>query len=271
MNRTLNSYRRTVILTKGSLLDHPFVGYVYRTDLEANETINGMARGDRGRDVEGMIARDDEQLGWNGHDASSKLRPSAADIASLGPEFQARWDRDFKDTPNRPLMIMGLFNCYFGDPANLPDDAEYVTTAPWITYSYARGHIHITGPDIDDPYDFDSGWLLDEDDIDLKTHIWGYKMQRSIARQMNIFRGELASGQPRFPEGSKAAAIETADGPVPGEIEYSAEDDAAIVQYVRENVGTSRHPLGTCKIAPREENGVGELTPLDLFFVSQSP
>lgn len=217
-----------------------------------------MARDDRGRDVDDMIARDDEQLGWNGHDVSSKLRPSVADIAALGPEFQARWDRDFKETPNRPLMIMGLFNCYFGDPAALPDAAEYVTTAPWVTYSYARGHIHITGSEIDDPYDFDPGWLLDEDDIDLKTHVWGYKMQRSISRQMDIFRGELPSGQPRFPEGSKAAVIETADGPVPGEIEYSAEDDVAIVQFVRENIGTSRHPLGTCKIAPREENGVGE-------------
>ncbi|KAI0006385.1 GMC oxidoreductase [Xylariaceae sp. FL0662B] len=236
--------------------DHHFVGYVYRTSLEANETINGIARNDRGRDVDAMIARDDRQLGWNGHDASSKLRPSPADIAALGSEFQAAWDRDFKDRHNRPHMIMGLFNCYFGDPAALPDDAEYVTTAPWVTYPYARGHVHITGPRIDDPYDFDPRWLLDEDDIDLKSHIWGYKTQRKIARQMDIFRGELASGQLHFPEGSKAAVIETADGPIAGEIEYSAEDDAAIVQYIRENIGTSRHPLGTCKMAPREEKGV---------------
>ncbi|KAI1085397.1 GMC oxidoreductase [Whalleya microplaca] len=236
--------------------DHHFVGYVYRTSLEPNETINGMARNDRGRDVEDMIAKDDSQLGWNGHDASSKLRPSPADIAALGPEFQAAWERHFEDTPNRPLMIMGLFNCYFGDPAALPDDAEYATTAPWVTYPYARGHIHITGPEIDDSYDFNPGWLLDENDIDLKSHIWGYKTQRAISRQMDIFRGELTSGQPQFPEGSEASVIETADGPIFSEIEYSAEDDAAIVQYIRENIGTSRHPLGTCKMAPREENGV---------------
>ncbi|KAL7621376.1 hypothetical protein AAE478_008698 [Parahypoxylon ruwenzoriense] len=236
--------------------DHHFVGYVYRTSLEPNETINGIARNDRGRDVDAMIARNDEQLGWNGHDASSKLRPSPADIAALGPEFQAAWDRDFKNRPNRPLMIMGLFNAFFGDPAALPDDAEYVTTAPWVTYPYARGWVHITGPEIDNPYDFDPRWLLDENDIDLKSHIWGYKTQRKIARQMDIFRGELAVGQPRFPSGSKAAIIETADGPVPDEIEYSPEDDAAIVQYIRENIGTSRHPLGTCKMAPREKKGV---------------
>lgn len=229
-----------------------------RTSLLPNETINGIARNERGRNVDAMIARNDPQLGWNGHDVSSKLRPSPEDIAALGTEFQAAWDRDFKDSPNRPLMIMGLFNCYFGDPAALPDDAEYVTTAPWVTYPYSRGHIHITGSQIEDDYDFDPRWLLDEDDIDLRSHVWGYKTQRAIARGMDIFRGELPAGQPRFPNGSRAAVVEYADGPVTGEIEYSTEDDAAIVQYIRENIGTSRHPLGTCKMAPREEDGVGK-------------
>ncbi|CAI0652225.1 unnamed protein product [Colletotrichum noveboracense] len=246
---------------------HHFVGYVYRTSLNQNETINGIARNDRGRDVPAMIAADDPQLGWNGHDASSKLRPSPADIAALGPEFQEVWDRDFKDSPNRPLMIWGLFNAFFGDPSILPDDAEYVTTAPWVTYPYARGHVHITGPTIGDDYDFDPGWLLDENDIDLKSHIWGYKTQRKMARQMDIFRGELASGQPKFPEGSQAAVIEVADGPIGEEIEYSAEDEAAIVQYIRENIGTSRHPLGTCKMAPREATGVVDAN-LNVYGVS---
>ncbi|GKT84126.1 GMC oxidoreductase [Colletotrichum tofieldiae] len=217
---------------KRCLIDHHFVGYVYRTNLEQNETINGIARNDRGRDVEAMIASDDGQLGWNGHDASSKFRPSPADITAIGPEFQAAWDRDFKDSPNRPLMVMGLFNAYFGDPDALPDDAEYVTTAPWVTYPYARGHIHVTGSEIDDSYDFDPGWLLDENDIDLKSHIWGYKTQRSIARRMEIFRGELASGHPRFLNTSAAAVVEVTDGPIAGDIEYSAEDDAAIVQIL---------------------------------------
>ncbi|GJC87682.1 alcohol oxidase [Colletotrichum liriopes] len=216
----------------GCLIDHHFVGYVYRTNLEQNETINGIARNDRGRDVEAMIASDDGQLGWNGHDASSKFRPSPADITAIGPEFQAAWDRDFRDSPNRPLMVMGLFNAYFGDPDALPDDAEYVTTAPWVTYPYARGHIHVTGSEIDDSYDFDPGWLLDENDIDLKSHVWGYKTQRSIARRMEIFRGELASGHPRFLNTSAAAVVEVADGPIAEDIEYSAEDDAAIVQIL---------------------------------------
>ncbi|KAH8888081.1 GMC oxidoreductase [Thozetella sp. PMI_491] len=250
-----------------NLQDHHFVGYVYRTSLQANETINGIAKNERGRDVDAMIARNDPQLGWNGHDASSKLRPKPEEITALGPAFQAAWDRDFEPAPNRPHMVMGLFNAFFGDSATLPDEAEYVTTAPWCTYPYARGHIHITGPEIDDPYDLDPQWLLDENDIDLKSHIWGYKTQRAIARRMAIFRGELASGHPSFPNGSKAAVVETAGGPILEPLEYSPEDDLAIVKYIRENIGTSRHPLGTCKMAPREEDGVVD-SELNVYGIS---
>ncbi|KAK4925225.1 hypothetical protein LTR49_007763 [Elasticomyces elasticus] len=78
-------------------------------------------------------------------------------------------------------------------------------------------------------------------------------------RRMNIFRGELASTHPKFPEGSKAAVIEKADGPVfdkDQRIQYTAEDDKAIEQKIREIVSTTWHSLGTCKIAPREKKGV---------------
>jgi alcohol oxidase len=40
------------------------------------------------------------------------------------------------------------------------------------------------------------------------------------------------------------------------EIEYSAEDDAAIEKHVRDNVNTTWHSLGTCRMAPRDKGGV---------------
>ncbi|KAI9871886.1 MAG: hypothetical protein M1823_008321, partial [Watsoniomyces obsoletus] len=79
-------------------------------------------------------------------------------------------------------------------------------------------------------------------------------------RRMSIFRGELACTHPRFPEGSKAAVIEKADGPVvtddASRIEYSAEDDKAIEQKIREILSTTWHSLGTCKMAPKDKKGV---------------
>lgn len=40
------------------------------------------------------------------------------------------------------------------------------------------------------------------------------------------------------------------------DIEYTAEDDAILEKWLRENVATTWHSVGTCKMAPREKNGV---------------
>ena len=149
---------------------------------------------------------------------------------------------------------------YYGDHSVLPDDTEYVSMANWTAYPYSRGHIHVTGPAMSDLVDFDTGWLTDPGDVDVKKHIWAYKVSREMWRRMPIFRGELAATHPRFPAGSKAAVIEKADGPVmtddAARIEYSPEDDKAIDQKVREILSTTWHSLGTCKMAPREKKGV---------------
>lgn len=124
-------------------------------------------------------------------------------------------------------------------------------------YPFSRGHIHITGPRVDNAPDFDAGFFTDADGIDIQKHLWVYKKQREIARRMDVFRGEVASWHPRFPAGSKATCIETDEalGDIP-DIEYSADDDKAILQWLREHVDTTWHSMGTCKMAPREENGV---------------
>ena len=117
--------------------------------------------------------------------------------------------------------------------------------------------MHITGPKLDDPLDFDVGFFNDAHDIDLKKQIWAYKKQREIVRRASYYRGELAAGHPKFSEGSAAAVSETS-GPLKDvkDLEYSKEDDAAIEQWLRENVNTTWHSMATCKMAPREQDGV---------------
>jgi alcohol oxidase len=148
---------------------------------------------------------------------------------------------------------------YYGDHSTLPDGAEYVSMANWTAYPLSRGHIHITGPHLTDPIDFDTGWLKDPGDVDVKKHIWAYKLQREMWRRMPFFRGELKGNHPNFPEGSKAAVLEKSDGPTAKgdeRIEYSVEDDKVLEQKIRETLSTTWHSLGTCKMAPREEKGV---------------
>ncbi|KAL6857691.1 hypothetical protein ACO1O0_005133 [Amphichorda felina] len=78
----------------------------YQINVAEDQTIDGILSG---RSDEGtLISNKDKILGWNSIDISSKLRPTEEDVAALGPEFKAAWDRDFTNTPNRPLMLLGL-------------------------------------------------------------------------------------------------------------------------------------------------------------------
>ncbi|KAF2100503.1 alcohol oxidase-like protein [Rhizodiscina lignyota] len=237
--------------------DHHLTLYAYRTSLSSRETINGF--NDGRFNVPEMIKKYDELLGWNSMDASGKFRPTDEEVEALGPEFKKAWERDFKNAQDRPLMIIAMYLAFFDDHSTLPDDAEYVSMANWTAYPYSRGSIHITGPDLADPIDFDVGYLKDDNDIDVKKHIWAYKLQREMFRRMSIFRGELAASHPRFPKGSKAAVIEKADGPLGSgnqRLEYTPEDDKAIEQKIREIVATTWHSLGTCRIGARDKGGV---------------
>lgn len=86
--------------------DHNLSLLPYRTNLAPDETIDGILSGRS--DAATLIAKNDKILGWNSIDISSKLRPTEDDVAALGPEFQAAWNKDFKEAPNRPLMLVGL-------------------------------------------------------------------------------------------------------------------------------------------------------------------
>lgn len=135
---------------------------------------------------------------------------------------------------------------------------QYLGMSVFTSYPFSRGHVHIGGKCPSDPVDFDAGFLADADSIDVKKHIWGYKKQREVMRRMDCYRGEFASWHPPFPATSEAACVEVSEplGKNISPIRYSSEDDAIIEQFVREKVGSLWHSMGTCKMAPRNRNGV---------------
>ncbi|KAK0724266.1 alcohol oxidase [Lasiosphaeris hirsuta] len=241
--------------------DHELMVYTYRTNLEASETLDALAGGRL--DVGALIAGNDKFLGWNGQDITSKLRPSAAAVAALGPAFQAAWDRDYRDAPNRPLTIMSPVNILPqtrtpSDPTPAGPGKQYYSISAFTAYPYSRGHVHITdAKSITTALDFDPGFASDP--LDVQKHLWAYKAQREIARRMAAYRGEWAPLHPPFAAGSRAACVELDDAPRAGEvvdIEYSAEDDAIIAAWIREHVSTTWHSLGTCKMGAPEVDGV---------------
>ena len=88
--------------------DHHLLAYPYQTSLDPSETADAVSGGRL--DIAELIATDASILGWNAQDVTAKVRPTDAEVAELGPEFKAAWDRDFKNNLNKPLFLMALVN-----------------------------------------------------------------------------------------------------------------------------------------------------------------
>jgi alcohol oxidase len=158
-------------------------------------------------------------------------------------------------------MLCGVANAFLADPS-LVEPGQYMTIGTYTAYPYSRGSIHITSKeDVIDGYDFDAGFLNHPSDI--KKQLWAYKMSREISRRLPYYKGELELGHPKFKVGSAAAISESASAihVDAKDIVYSKEDDEAIMEWVRDNLNTTWHSLGTCAMRERERGGVvdGEL------------
>lgn len=154
-------------------------------------------------------------------------------------------------------MLCGVVNAFLAD-SGLVEPGQYFTMATYTAYPYSRGSIHITAPEnVIDGYDFDAGFMNHPSDI--KKQIWAYKMSREISRRLPYYKGELELGHPKFKEGSKVTLSDSysdRDRGKMGDLEYDEEDDAAIEDWIRGNVNTTWHSLGTCAMRPEEEGGV---------------
>ncbi|KAM7188538.1 putative alcohol oxidase [Rhypophila sp. PSN 637] len=247
--------------------DHPSCLYPYRTSLNPEETLDVFTRGEL--DFGDWIKNNEPRLGWNVMDASAKWRPEEAEIDQLGPEFRAAWDQDFKSKPDRPIAIGAYVSSFPAMATDIPR-GQYITVSNFLTYPYSRGHIHITSPDPSSPLDFKTGLLSDPQNLDLKALLWTYKIHREIVRRMSIYRGEVPSWHPPFPSDSAAACI-AIDVPLPEpvqNIQYTPQDDAILERFLVERVATGWHSLGTCRMAPLEDDGVVDKD-LNVYGVGQ--
>ncbi|KAI0404248.1 hypothetical protein F4802DRAFT_615838 [Xylaria palmicola] len=198
--------------------DHHVFSVPYRSDLTTRETPDG----------------------WNGFEITGKLRPNASDVAALGHDFEAEGSQTFGSYPNKPMIGLTLIAGNAPDPWKAPV-GQYFSNSIFNMYPSSHGHIHVTGPSLDDRLDFDPGVFTDNAGVDIKKCIWGYKAKREIARRMSVYRGELAVSHPESATDSKAACVELHGSPALNlkSIGYTAEDDAAIEEWIRSNIGTA--------------------------------
>ena len=86
-----------------NMQDHSFVVPSFKTTLEPHETADELLHGRV--TLEQASAENDKRLGWNCVDVAAKIRPTEEEVSAIGPAFQAAWARDFKDNPNKPLVL----------------------------------------------------------------------------------------------------------------------------------------------------------------------
>ena len=82
--------------------DHTLLVYSYQTNLAPEETLDGLMSGRMSPEKAAEIGL----LGFNGIDTHAKLRPTEDEVKSLGPKFEEAWNRDYRDKPNKPLVMM---------------------------------------------------------------------------------------------------------------------------------------------------------------------
>ncbi|KAJ7210036.1 GMC oxidoreductase-domain-containing protein [Mycena pura] len=236
--------------------DHLFVVTPYIAEPDA-ETFDPIFRGDPetwGRLLT-LWAKDGSGLmGGNGVDCAIKMRPHPDELAELGPDFIQYWNDVFAKNPDKPLFWLSALAGLPADQSALPP-IKYLCSGCFLGYPTSRGHVHIASSDLYAAPDFQCAFL--SNDCDLAALRWGYKKGRELIRRLPSFRGALVPGHPQFAPDSPAALTET--GPVPldaPKVVYSAEDDKAIDDYVRQWVATTWHSLGTCAMKPRDRGGV---------------
>ncbi|KIJ66955.1 GMC oxidoreductase [Hydnomerulius pinastri MD-312] len=238
--------------------DHNVVFVPYLASEQA-ETLDALFRGEKEEEekcVAQWVKEGKGLLAHNGLDAGVKLRPTAAELEELGPEFEERWKSYFANAPDKPVIWVGPVSAYLGDPS-IASPRKYYSVGYFTQYPVSLGKVHIkSGSDHHAAPDFTPGFLSDP--ADLATLRWGYKVSRELARRMGIYRGEFLPGNPKFSEDATSVCKER-DGPVDVNalpIAYTAEDDKAIEAYNRSYVQTAWHSLGTCAMKPREKGGV---------------
>ncbi|KAJ8120096.1 hypothetical protein ONZ43_g3105 [Nemania bipapillata] len=160
---------------------------------------------------------------------------------------------------------MALLNAYFGS-LDAADPGQYISVGTYTAYPYSKGHLHITGPEVSDPLDFNVGFFSDPGDVDIKILMWAYKKGREIARRTSMYRGELQSGHPPFPAESDTACITfdaARDTANLKDLVYSPEDDKILEQFwAREELGVVDKDLNVY--------GVKGLKLADLSIVSEN-
>jgi alcohol oxidase len=190
-------------------------------------------------------------LASNSIDFTGKVRPTAKQLAEMPADFQEHYSRVFAQAPDKPLAVIVPINALLAGHENFPPDTRYATVAIFSVYPISRGYVHISSPSAYAHPFIDPGFLVD--DRDVPPLVWAYKIMREMMRRTRCCIGEISSPNPgeRYERSGEDWTPES----VP-ETVYTEEENKNIEMWIRRNIVTTWHSLGTCAMKPREEGGV---------------
>ena len=87
--------------------DHHLMSYAYKSTFGAEDTGDALLYGKMGT-MEELIKANHKILGWNAQELQGKFRPTEDEVDALGADFRKVWDVEFKDHPEKPLVVLNL-------------------------------------------------------------------------------------------------------------------------------------------------------------------
>ena len=82
--------------------DHEMVATPYKTDFQTHESLDALWAGRMAPEEAGKAGL----MGWNACDVHAKIRPTEDEVVALGGDFQAVWNKEYRDDPNKPLILI---------------------------------------------------------------------------------------------------------------------------------------------------------------------
>ncbi|TFL02853.1 hypothetical protein BDV98DRAFT_655093 [Pterulicium gracile] len=195
-------------------------------------------------------------LASNGIETGIKYKLSKKELSTLSPSFQKFYAQKFTSKSDKGLVWIAGSAGLLG-PHDEFGDAKLSMWCSMLLYPESHGHLHIRSTNTSEPLDFDVGFLRSPLDLEALRH--SYKRTREYARRHPLYRGEVHQLNPAFPAGSLASVALPPQSPIAIEapdFTYTAADDAAIDQFIKDTVSTTWHSMSTNAMKPRDRGGV---------------
>ncbi|CAE6415789.1 unnamed protein product [Rhizoctonia solani] len=166
------------------------------------------------------ISRMETQL--NEEISSEKLTP----LQKVTYDIQREW------LTKKIGMIEVIFKSNYAGPGVPKANSSYMSLLTAFQHPFSRGNIHLNSPDPLVPPQIDPQFFSKS--IDLEALVYSVKFAQKLTKTEPL-ASMIVSRQDTTPE---------------------LTSDAAIAEYIKANVGSIHHPIGTASLAPKELGGV---------------